>query len=200
MAKKINYKVIADKINRTITEVHKLATEIYARSPFLVDKDLTKLDLIKSSLKRAKEICDTPYEEINLSPEEEERQTDIEAARWAHDRRNPQNMDTSDINAEIDRLENRFKNEGISKEEAHKILDREDKLKSELEEREAKRKPQEKQHKPLREMSYDELEVEQNLAEIKLEQYPDDSLAKKRLEDINKELDRREDEMKRRRR
>ena len=136
-----NYKTIANEISKVIKDVHKLASKAYSSSPFIANKDLTKLEMIKNSLISAKSLCELPLDKIVDIPEaKKEDKTDKEIKEYIYSEENPSNMEEGAIRAELDSIESRInKSDKFTKEEVRKLFDRRTKLISELEEREAKK-------------------------------------------------------------
>jgi hypothetical protein len=140
-----NYKTIAQDINKVITDTHKMASKVYSLSPFVKDKDLIKLEMIKNALLEAKKICELPLEKIIDMPKAKEdkidKQTDKEIKEYTYSESNPSNMEEGNIRAELDSIGNRLnKGDKFNKEEVKQLFERRARLMSELEEREAKKK------------------------------------------------------------
>lgn len=136
-----NYKTIISEINKAITDTHKMASKVYSLSPFVKDKDLIKLEMIKNALREARRICELPLEKVVEIPEaKKEDKIDKEIKEYTYSEENPSNMEEGAIRAELDSIESRInKSDKFTKEEVRKLFNRRTKLISELEEREAKK-------------------------------------------------------------
>ena len=141
-----NYKTILNEINKAITDTHKMASKAYSLSPFVKDKDLIKLEMIKNALREARRICELPLEKVVEIPEAKkenkiDKQTDKEIKEYTYSESNPSNMEEGNIRAELDNIGNRLnKGDKFTKEETKQLFERRARLISELEDREAKKK------------------------------------------------------------
>ena len=124
-----NYKTILNEINKAITDTHKMASKAYSLSPFVKDKDLIKLEMIKNALREARRICELPLEKVVEIPEAKE-----------DNKKEIIDKEADSIRTELSELENKFRNQELTKEEARKVMEREDELKKELDIRMAKKK------------------------------------------------------------
>lgn len=124
-----NYKTIISEINKAITDTHKMASKAYSLSPFVKDKDLIKLEMIKNALLEAKKMCELPLDKIIDMPKAKE-----------DNKKEIIDKEADSIRTELSELENKFRNQELTKEEARKVMEREDELKKELDIRMAKKK------------------------------------------------------------